>query len=110
MTNAPDHGEAAGRSETSLREQARELVEQADCQPPCDLVTWTQGFVAGWDAAVSAEVQRRVAEIAETMADHDRDQWVKVGQFSREQRIAREVAEMEQHAAKLHNHTNGGAW
>lgn len=93
--------------ETSLPEQARRLVEEAEqCCP--DLHSWALGFCSGWDAAVSAVVQQRLDALAETIALHDQRPWVEAGQFSRERRIAREVAEMERRAAEIRAEIYGG--
>jgi hypothetical protein len=93
----------------SLPEQARRLVEEADCAPPCDLVTWAEGYIAGWDAAVSAVPQCRADELAEMEARlHDRS-WIDRGRMLRDKRIARELAEMEAHAARIRAEIYGGA-
>jgi len=87
-------------SVSSLPEQARQLVEEAQhCHP--DLGAWAQGFIAGWDAAWNAGVWQAVMEIAETIAAHDVTPWVPVGRLAREDRIRRELAEMEQQAQQV---------
>jgi hypothetical protein len=46
----------SGNVTASLRDQARQLVTEAErCHP--DLVTWAAGFVAGWDARDRAGAQ-----------------------------------------------------
>lgn len=104
-----DKRRQAAMSVSSLSEQARQLVEEADCEPPCDLVTWTRGYLAGWDAAWHAGVQHRMLELAETMAEHDRKAWAELGPGVRERRIRREIAEMEAAAARIHREVYGEA-
>ncbi|HEY8452483.1 MAG TPA: hypothetical protein VIL54_09800 [Natronosporangium sp.] len=67
-----------------------------------------QGYCAGWDTAVSAEVDRRLLELAETIARHDRERWCVIGELARERRIARELAAMEAHARRIAQELYGG--
>ena len=93
--------EATGQEATpSIAEQARRLVEQArDCHP--DLAAWALGYVQGYDAAVAGEVRARLLELAEHIAEHDHRRWVPIGAFSRQRRIAREIAEMAERAVPV---------
>jgi len=63
-----------------------------------DLVAWSAGYLAGWDAALSSEVRARVADLAETIALHDATPWIAEGAMCRDRRIAREITEGERHA------------
>ena len=86
--------------EASLRDQARRLILEArDCHP--DLAAWAQGYCAGYDAAVAGEVRARLLELAETIAAHDQQRWIPIGAFSRQRRIAREIAEMAERAVPV---------
>lgn len=99
QAGAATKGSMRGAGPT-LPDQAKQLVEDAaQCHP--ELASWADGFIAGWDAAVSAEVRQRLDALAETIALHDQRPWVEAGQFSRQRRIAREIAEMEQRAADI---------
>jgi hypothetical protein len=82
-------------------EQVRQLVIEADCAPPCDLVTWAEGYCAGYDAALSGALNARAFDLAETMAMHEREHWLPLGAMSRRRRIARERAEMATHAVAV---------
>lgn len=93
-----DKRRQAAMSVPTLPEQARRLVEEAACQPPCDLVAWAQGYVAGWEAAWSAGVRQAVDTLAEVIALHHHRPWAQHGAVVRHNRIRRELAEMEQHA------------
>ena len=93
--------EATGlEASTSLRDQARRLILEAqDCHP--DLAAWAQGYVQGYDAAVAGEVRARLLELAEHIAEHDHRSWIPLGAFSRQRRIAREIAEMAERAVPV---------
>lgn len=94
----------------TLPEQAKQLIEHAKrCCP--DFAVYAQGFVNGWDARDAAEetlMQQRLDALAEDIARHEQTPWVERGQFSRERRIAREVAEMERRAAEIRAEIYGG--
>lgn len=93
-TGRKDEPGTMATSASSLPEQARQLAGEAQhCHP--DLSAWAQGFLSGWDAAWSAGVWQAVMELAEAIAEHDVTPWVPVGRLSRENRIRRELAEME---------------
>lgn len=81
--------------------EIRELVEQAAQQLPADLDSWAQGFLAGWEAACSAEVQQRLDALAEVIALHHHRPWARHGGVVRHNRIRRELAEMEQQAVAV---------
>lgn len=87
---------------TTSIDDARRLVENADCAPgECCLMAYALGYTQGWDTAVAAEVDRRLLELAESIALHDWRRWVPIGRLSRQRRIAREVAEMAKRAVEV---------
>lgn len=92
--------------------QARLAIEEAEqaAPPPDWLDGWAQGFCAGYDAAVGAERQRLLDELAETAARLDRQSCVTRGQSLAERRVARELAEMERLAVPVDSFKLDDQW
>jgi hypothetical protein len=83
---------AGGDVVSSVRDQARQLVAEAEsCHP--DLSAWAQGFVAGWDAAAHAALGEHLRRLAEDLDQLDRATFLPAGRLDRARRISRETAE-----------------
>jgi hypothetical protein len=72
---------------------ARQLVTEADQQPPGDLHAWVQGFCAGYDHAAAGALGPVLHALAEDLACLDQASFVGPARLERARCIAAETAD-----------------